>query len=122
MPLWAGPEELERCLFAEMLEVVAAGGQLRDQAGGQWWAAARWAPYEQAGQPVRSCLLVQAGSRARQDGVPCSSTLKGELGAAWGVPPLPRAGASQSHRPLGLGSLLQCQQGGLSMALLCQPT
>ncbi|XP_075009073.1 ciliogenesis-associated TTC17-interacting protein isoform X2 [Calonectris borealis] len=67
-----GPEELERCLFAETLEVVAAGAQ----AGGQWWAAARWAPYERAGEPVRSCLLVQAGSRSRQDGVPCSSTLK----------------------------------------------
>ncbi|XP_064309377.1 ciliogenesis-associated TTC17-interacting protein isoform X3 [Phalacrocorax carbo] len=71
-----GPEELERCLFAETLEVVAAGGQRGDQAGGQWWAAARRAPYERAGEPVRTCLLVQAGSRSRQDGVPCSSTLK----------------------------------------------
>ncbi|XP_074949262.1 ciliogenesis-associated TTC17-interacting protein [Phalacrocorax aristotelis] len=71
-----GPEELERCLFAETLELVAAGGQRRDQAGGQWWAAARRAPYERAGEPVRTCLLVQAGSRSRQDGVPCSSTLK----------------------------------------------
>ncbi|KAM7096794.1 ciliogenesis-associated TTC17-interacting protein [Ciconia maguari] len=71
-----GPEELERCLFAETLEVVAAGGQPGDRARGQWWVTARWAPYEQAGEPVRSCVLVQAGSRGRQDGVPCSSTLK----------------------------------------------
>ncbi|KAM6269106.1 ciliogenesis-associated TTC17-interacting protein [Porphyrio hochstetteri] len=67
-----GPEELERCLFAETLELVAAGGR----AGGRWWAAARRAPYEREGEPVRSCLLVRAGSRCRQDGVPCSSTLK----------------------------------------------
>ncbi|XP_075367752.1 LOW QUALITY PROTEIN: ciliogenesis-associated TTC17-interacting protein [Mycteria americana] len=71
-----GPEELERCLFAETLEMVAAGGQPGDRARGQWWVTARWAPYEQAGEPVRSCVLVQAGSRGRQDGVPCSSTLK----------------------------------------------
>lgn len=86
-PPRAGPEELERCLFAETLEVVAAGDQPRDRAGGQRWVAARWAPYERAGEPVRSCLLVQAGTRSRQDGVPGSSTLKGEPGAAWGVPP-----------------------------------
>nr|XP_021146190.1 ciliogenesis-associated TTC17-interacting protein isoform X3 [Columba livia] len=67
-----GLEELECCLFAETLQVVAAG----DQAGGQWWAAVRWAPYERAGEPAQSCFLVQAGSRGRQDGVPCSSTLK----------------------------------------------
>lgn len=104
-PPRAGPEELERCLFAETLEVVAAGDQPRDRAGGQRWVAARWAPYERAGEPVRSCLLVQAGTRSRQDGVPGSSTLKGEPGAAWGVPPtsFPRAGASPSHRPPGLG-------------------
>ncbi|XP_075613060.1 ciliogenesis-associated TTC17-interacting protein isoform X2 [Balearica regulorum gibbericeps] len=71
-----GPEELERCLFAETLEVVAAGGRPGDQTRGQWWVAARWAPYERAGEPVRSCLLVQAGSRGRQDGVPFSSALK----------------------------------------------
>ncbi|KAM6200720.1 ciliogenesis-associated TTC17-interacting protein [Sarcoramphus papa] len=71
-----GPEELERCLFAETLEVVAAGGQPRDQAGGQWWVAAWWAPYEREGEPVRSCLLVQAGSRGRHDSVAGSSTLK----------------------------------------------
>ncbi|XP_009460455.1 PREDICTED: ciliogenesis-associated TTC17-interacting protein [Nipponia nippon] len=71
-----GPEELERCLFAETLEMVAAGDQPRDRAGGQWWVAARWAPYERAGELVRSCLLVQAGSCSRQDGVPCSSALK----------------------------------------------
>lgn len=68
--------------------MVAAG----DQAGGQWWAAARWAPYKRAGEPVQSCFLVQAGSRGRQDGVPCSSSLKGEPGVVWGVSSLPRAG------------------------------
>ncbi|OPJ79898.1 ciliogenesis-associated TTC17-interacting protein [Patagioenas fasciata monilis] len=67
-----GLEELECCLFAETLQVVTAG----DQAGGQWWAEVRWAPYKRAGEPVQSCFLVQAGSRGRQDGVPCSSTLK----------------------------------------------
>uniref|UniRef100_A0A8D0FY98 Ciliogenesis-associated TTC17-interacting protein n=1 Tax=Strix occidentalis caurina TaxID=311401 RepID=A0A8D0FY98_STROC len=72
----------ERCLFAETLEVVAAGGQPRDQARGQWWLAARWAPYERAGEPVRSCLLVQAGSRSRQAGAPGSRTLKGGSGGA----------------------------------------
>ncbi|XP_075287171.1 ciliogenesis-associated TTC17-interacting protein [Opisthocomus hoazin] len=71
-----GPEELERCLFAETLDVVAAGDLPRAQARGQWWASARWAPYERAGEGVRSCVLVQAGSRIRQDGVPSSSTLK----------------------------------------------
>ncbi|XP_056205094.1 ciliogenesis-associated TTC17-interacting protein [Falco biarmicus] len=67
-----GPEELERCLFAETLAVVAAEGQ----AAGQRWAAARWAPYEREGAPARRCLLVQAGSRSRRHGVPASSTLK----------------------------------------------
>ncbi|XP_010140486.1 PREDICTED: ciliogenesis-associated TTC17-interacting protein, partial [Buceros rhinoceros silvestris] len=38
------------------------------------WVTAQWAPYEQAGEPVRSCLLVQACGRL--DGVPGSSTLK----------------------------------------------
>ncbi|XP_074450432.1 ciliogenesis-associated TTC17-interacting protein isoform X2 [Larus michahellis] len=71
-----GPEDLERCLFAEMLEVVAAGDQPRDGVRGRWWVSARWAPYKQTGEPVRSCLLVQAASRRRQDGVLCSSTLK----------------------------------------------
>ncbi|XP_009556280.2 ciliogenesis-associated TTC17-interacting protein [Cuculus canorus] len=71
-----GLEELERCLFAETLEVVPAAGQPSEQAGGQWWVEAQWAPYEQAGEPLRSCILVQAGSRGRQDGVPFSSTLK----------------------------------------------
>ncbi|XP_071603818.1 ciliogenesis-associated TTC17-interacting protein [Heliangelus exortis] len=80
-----GPEELERCLFTERLEVVAAGDEPRDQAAGdqpgdqtmgQWWAAAQWAPYKRAGKPMRSCLLVRAGFRVRRDGVPCSSTLK----------------------------------------------
>ncbi|KAM9235824.1 ciliogenesis-associated TTC17-interacting protein [Leptosomus discolor] len=71
-----GPEELERCLFAETLEMVAAGDH---QAGGQQWVTARWAPYERAGEPVRSCLLVQAGSRVRQGGAPSSRTLKAYL-------------------------------------------
>lgn len=86
--------------------------------------SARWAPYKRADEPVRSCLLVQAASRSRQDGVPCSSTLKGELGVAWGVPPaFPRAGASSSHwlPGLGWGALLWCQRRGLSVALLYQP-
>ncbi|XP_067993871.1 ciliogenesis-associated TTC17-interacting protein [Melanerpes formicivorus] len=69
-----GPQDLERCVFAETLAVVAEGGQPRGQAGAQWWAAAEWAPYKQAGELVRSCLLVQA--RGRQDGVPGSRTLK----------------------------------------------
>ncbi|XP_074001797.1 ciliogenesis-associated TTC17-interacting protein [Numenius arquata] len=71
-----GPEDLERCVFTEMLDVVAAGGQPRDQAVGRWWVSARWVPYKRPGELVRSCLLVQATSRSRQDGVPCSSTLK----------------------------------------------
>ncbi|KAK4817603.1 hypothetical protein QYF61_020269 [Mycteria americana] len=96
-----GPEELERCLFAETLEMVAAGGQPGDRARGQWWVTARWAPYEQAGEPVRSCVLVQAGSRGRQDGVPCSSTLKGEPGAARGAP---RSPGLERPRPTGPGA------------------
>ncbi|XP_064021383.1 ciliogenesis-associated TTC17-interacting protein isoform X3 [Pogoniulus pusillus] len=72
--LWTGPEELERCLFAETLEVVAAGSPPGEQRGAQWWVAAQWAPYEQPGEPVSSCLLVQA--HGRQDGVPGSKTLK----------------------------------------------
>ncbi|XP_069717201.1 ciliogenesis-associated TTC17-interacting protein [Phaenicophaeus curvirostris] len=71
-----GLEELQCCLFAETLEVVPAVGQPSDQAGGQWWVAAQWAPYERAGELLRSCILVQAGSRGKQDGVPCCSTLK----------------------------------------------
>lgn len=59
--------------------MVAAEAQRRGPAWGQWWVSARWAPYEQAGEPVRSCLLVQAGSRSRQDGVPASSSLKAYL-------------------------------------------
>lgn len=73
-----------------MLEVVAAGDQPRDGVRGRWWVSARWAPYKRTGEPVRSCLLVQAASRRRQDGVLCSSTLKGETGVAWGVPLLPQ--------------------------------
>lgn len=56
--------------------MVAAGVQLRSQ----WRVTAQWAPYEQAGEPVRSCLLVQACGRL--DGAPGSSTLKGEPGAS----------------------------------------
>lgn len=73
--LCAGAEELERCLFAQTLEVVAEGSQAGEQRGARWWAAAQWAPYGQPGEPVRSCLLVQA--HGRQDGVPGSRTLKG---------------------------------------------
>lgn len=123
-PPRAGPEELERCLFAETLEVVAAGDQPRDRAGGQRWVAARWAPYERAGEPVRSCLLVQAGTRSRQDGVPGSSTLKGEPGAAWGVVPPPPSPGLEHPRPTGHQGWDggQCRRGGLNVALLCQPT
>ncbi|KAM9010002.1 ciliogenesis-associated TTC17-interacting protein isoform 2-T2 [Ara ararauna] len=71
-----GPGELERCLFTETLDVVAADAQPRDAAWGRWWVSARWAPYERAGEPMRSCLPVQAGCRSRQDGVPASSSLK----------------------------------------------
>ncbi|XP_005154134.1 ciliogenesis-associated TTC17-interacting protein [Melopsittacus undulatus] len=70
-----GPGELQRCLFTETLDVVAAEAQPGDVAWGQWWVSARWAPYERVGEPVRSCLLVQAGCRRRQDGVPASSSL-----------------------------------------------
>ncbi|XP_054237213.1 ciliogenesis-associated TTC17-interacting protein [Indicator indicator] len=69
-----GLEDLDRCVFAETLEVVAEGRQPRGQAGAQWWAAVQWAPYEQMGKPARICLLVQA--HGRQDGMPGSRTLK----------------------------------------------
>ncbi|KAM6129586.1 ciliogenesis-associated TTC17-interacting protein [Pterocles gutturalis] len=69
-----GPAELERCLFAETLE-VAEEGQPGEPAAGWWWAGARWAPYEREGQPPRSCLLVRAGACCRRGGVPHSSTL-----------------------------------------------
>ncbi|XP_021256184.1 natural resistance-associated macrophage protein 1 isoform X7 [Numida meleagris] len=68
-----GPEELERCLFAETLALVAAGGQLQ----GHLWVTARHAPYEREGQQVRSCLLLQAGSQGLLDGVPYSCSLTG---------------------------------------------
>ncbi|KAM6332786.1 ciliogenesis-associated TTC17-interacting protein [Podargus strigoides] len=71
-----GLEELGKCLFAETLEMVAAGDQPRVLVGGQWWVTAQWTPYKRASEPVRSCILVKASSRSRQDGVPCSSTLK----------------------------------------------
>uniref|UniRef100_A0A8C3JVK0 Ciliogenesis-associated TTC17-interacting protein n=1 Tax=Calidris pygmaea TaxID=425635 RepID=A0A8C3JVK0_9CHAR len=92
-----------RCLFTEMLDVVAAGGQPRDQAVGRWWVSARWAPYKRPGELVRSCLLVQATSRRRQDGVPCSSTLKGELGVAWGAPLSPQNWSILIPPALGTG-------------------
>ncbi|XP_048808884.1 ciliogenesis-associated TTC17-interacting protein isoform X1 [Lagopus muta] len=68
-----GPEELERCLFTETLALVAAGGQPQ----GHLWVTARHAPYEQEGQLVRSCLLLQAGSQGLLDGVPYSCRLTG---------------------------------------------
>uniref|UniRef100_A0A8C3JQ91 Ciliogenesis-associated TTC17-interacting protein n=1 Tax=Calidris pygmaea TaxID=425635 RepID=A0A8C3JQ91_9CHAR len=86
-----------------MLDVVAAGGQPRDQAVGRWWVSARWAPYKRPGELVRSCLLVQATSRRRQDGVPCSSTLKGELGVAWGAPLSPQNWSILIPPALGTG-------------------
>ncbi|XP_063256836.1 ciliogenesis-associated TTC17-interacting protein isoform X2 [Prinia subflava] len=71
-----GLEELEWCLFAETLAVVAVGDPLRDKAEGQWWMAAQWAPYQREGEPVQSCILVQTRFRGKQDGVPVNSTLK----------------------------------------------
>ncbi|XP_058696371.1 ciliogenesis-associated TTC17-interacting protein isoform X2 [Poecile atricapillus] len=71
-----GLKELERCLFAEMLAVVAVGASPRDKAEGQWWMAAQWAPYQREGEPMQSCVLVQTRFRGKQDGVPASSTLK----------------------------------------------
>ncbi|XP_030134159.4 ciliogenesis-associated TTC17-interacting protein isoform X1 [Taeniopygia guttata] len=68
-----GLKELEWCLFAETLAVVAPP---RDKAEGQWWMAAQWAPYQREGEPVQSCILVQTKFRGKQDGVPASSTLK----------------------------------------------
>uniref|UniRef100_A0A669PGR5 Ciliogenesis-associated TTC17-interacting protein n=1 Tax=Phasianus colchicus TaxID=9054 RepID=A0A669PGR5_PHACC len=86
----AGPEELERCLFAETLALVATGGQPQ----GHLWVRARHAPYEQEGQRVRSCLLLQAGSQGLLDGVPYSCSLTGELGALeWDVA-IPQTGMS----------------------------
>uniref|UniRef100_A0A8C3MBC4 Ciliogenesis-associated TTC17-interacting protein n=2 Tax=Geospiza parvula TaxID=87175 RepID=A0A8C3MBC4_GEOPR len=71
-----GLKELERCLFAETLAVVALGASPRDKAQGQWWMAAQWAPYQQEGAPVQSCVLVQTRFRGKQNGVPASSSLK----------------------------------------------
>ncbi|XP_041897253.1 ciliogenesis-associated TTC17-interacting protein isoform X1 [Corvus kubaryi] len=71
-----GLKELEWCLFAETLAVVAMGAPPRDKAEGQWWMAAQWAPYQGEGEPVQSCILVQTRFRGKQDGVPVSSTLK----------------------------------------------
>ncbi|XP_064290932.1 ciliogenesis-associated TTC17-interacting protein [Passer domesticus] len=68
-----GLKELEWCLFAETLAVVAPP---RHKAEGQWWMAAQWAPYHREGEPVQSCILVQTRFRGKQDGVPASSTLK----------------------------------------------
>ncbi|XP_035169893.1 ciliogenesis-associated TTC17-interacting protein, partial [Oxyura jamaicensis] len=66
-----GPEELERCLFAETLAL--AGGC----AGGQLWVGASPAPYSRDGRRVHSCLLVRAESRGELGGVPFRSTLTG---------------------------------------------
>ncbi|XP_039925957.1 ciliogenesis-associated TTC17-interacting protein [Hirundo rustica] len=71
-----GLKELEWCLFAETLAVVAVGAPPGDKAEGQWWMAAQWAPYQREGEPVQSCILVQTRFRGKQDGVPASSTLK----------------------------------------------
>ncbi|XP_053803778.1 ciliogenesis-associated TTC17-interacting protein isoform X2 [Vidua chalybeata] len=71
-----GLKELERCLFAETLSVVAVGASPRDKAEGQWCMAAQWAPYQREGEPVQTCILVQTRFRGKQDGVPASSTLK----------------------------------------------
>lgn len=54
----------------------------RDKAEGQWRMAAQWAPYQGEGEPVQSCILVQTRFRGKRDGVPVSSTLKGETGVA----------------------------------------
>lgn len=80
LSLCAGLKELEWCLFAETLAVVAVGAPLRDKAEGQWWMAAQWAPYQREDEPVQNCILVQTKFRGKQDGVPASSTLKGEPG------------------------------------------
>ncbi|XP_041329274.1 ciliogenesis-associated TTC17-interacting protein [Pyrgilauda ruficollis] len=69
-------KELEWCLFAETLAVVAVGAPPRHKAEGQWWMAAQWAPYHREGEPVQSCILVQTRFQGKQDGVPASSTLK----------------------------------------------
>ncbi|XP_018862984.1 ciliogenesis-associated TTC17-interacting protein isoform X2 [Parus major] len=71
-----GLKELEWCLFAETLAVVAVGASPRDKAEGQWWMAAQWAPYQREGEPMQSCVLVQTRFRGKQDDVPASSTLK----------------------------------------------
>ncbi|XP_071418106.1 ciliogenesis-associated TTC17-interacting protein [Pithys albifrons albifrons] len=71
-----GLKELEHCLFTETLAVVATGALPSDEARGQWWMAAQWAPYKREGEPVQNCILVQARFRGWQDGVLGSSTLK----------------------------------------------
>ncbi|OXB77131.1 UNVERIFIED_CONTAM: hypothetical protein H355_007778 [Colinus virginianus] len=68
-----GLEELERCLFAETLALVGEEGQPQ----GHLWVTARHAPYEQEGQRVQSCILLQAGSQGLLDGVPYSYSLTG---------------------------------------------
>uniref|UniRef100_A0A8C2TPI0 Ciliogenesis-associated TTC17-interacting protein n=1 Tax=Coturnix japonica TaxID=93934 RepID=A0A8C2TPI0_COTJA len=68
-----GLEELERCLFAETLVLVDGGGQQQ----GHLWVTAQHELYEQEDQQVRSCLLLQAGSKGLLDGVPYSCTLTG---------------------------------------------
>ncbi|XP_065607331.1 ciliogenesis-associated TTC17-interacting protein [Cyrtonyx montezumae] len=68
-----GREELERCLFADTLALVGEVGQPQ----GHLWVTARHAPYEQEGQRVQSCILLQAGSQGLLDGVPYSYRLTG---------------------------------------------
>uniref|UniRef100_A0A8C9ELN8 Ciliogenesis-associated TTC17-interacting protein n=1 Tax=Pavo cristatus TaxID=9049 RepID=A0A8C9ELN8_PAVCR len=99
------PEELERCLFAETLAMVAAGGQPQ----GHLWVTAQHAPYEQEGQRVRSCLLLRAGSQGLLDGVPYSCRLTGELGALeWDVT-TPQAGMASWGKWLSHGVSLQAE-------------
>ncbi|XP_063017444.1 ciliogenesis-associated TTC17-interacting protein [Melospiza melodia melodia] len=74
-----GLKELEGCLFAERLAVVAVGASPRDEAQGQWWMAAQWAPYQQEGAPMQSCILVQTRFRGKHNGVLVSSSLKAYL-------------------------------------------
>ncbi|KAM7017313.1 ciliogenesis-associated TTC17-interacting protein [Passerculus sandwichensis] len=74
-----GLKELEGCLFAERLAVVAVGASPRDEAQGQWWMAAQWAPYQQEGAPMQSCILVQTRFRGKHNGVLLSSSLKAYL-------------------------------------------
>lgn len=101
--LCAGLKELEWCLFAETLSVVAMGASPRDKAQGQWWMAAQWAPYQQEGAPMQSCILVQTKFRGKHNGVPASSSLKGEPGMAFAGFRPPQGWNIPVHQPPGLG-------------------